>query len=389
MFVSKLALSDRKVKAFHNNNVSARADRFKTGSMFHLDETSKFRLSTTSLKNKIDYRVDTAAFIRVASRGAESEMAMGSDFSKAIDNFAKSKNKFLLLRNLPVDPFVPVTPTDGTSNLVKDTFVQEHMQAMVGTMLGAKYAVFPWKEQYTHPLFHVGHATPPRSTTLAAISNGKNLPYHLDLEGLRNVKAAPEYLFLGCLREGNDPYQYTKILDNTDILAQIPQQVQDDMKEARFILPNKTKAFVWPEIPQPILYEDVTVGPTLICMVDGPLAVLPADPDDPKAWRAIACLHAAIEKADAMGLAHKIHFQAGDLLIFRNQAVLHSRESSRPPKLDGTDRVLVRSYWMSYNTVAKMKGNSVLWTSFVDYQDDGNCQDDDCDAEEAEGFELI
>ncbi|KAL3903073.1 MAG: hypothetical protein SGARI_005542 [Bacillariaceae sp.] len=75
-------------------------------------------------------------------------------------------------------------------------------------------------------------------------------------------------------------------------------------------------------------------------MVDGPIAVLPADTEDHKAWRAITWLHAAIDKAEAKGLAHKIHFRAGDLLIFRNQAVLHSRESSRPPTFDGTDRVL-------------------------------------------------
>jgi hypothetical protein len=390
MLLSKTFFSSRHSKAQRDNVNVHSSDRSKTGSIFHLNDMDKTRLLAASLKNTIDYHDDMEAFIRNASLDAQKEMTLESHLFKAIDDFAKGEDTYLQLCNLPIDPAVPPTPADGKSKLVKETNVHEHLQVMIGTMLGAKYAVYPWKEQYTHPLFHVGYAIPSSSADLGAISNSKNLPYHMDLEGLRNVKAAPEYLFLGCLREGNDPYQFTKILDNVDILAQIPEEVKEDMKEDRFILPNKTKSFIWYEIPQPILYEDVTIAPTLISMVDGPLAVLPADPDDSKAWRAIAWLHAAIERAEAKGLVHKMHFQAGDLLIIRNQAVLHSRESSQPPKFDGTDHILVRSFWMSCDTVAKMKGNSMLWTSSVDYDNAGSSSSSTGnDGHDQEEFELI
>jgi len=159
---------------------------------------------------------------------------------------------------------------------------------------------------YSHPLFHEGFATRSKATTngTAALSTGKSLEYHLDLENLRDLSAVPEFLMLGCLR--GDDRMITKILENKDILSWIPTQIRETLREKRFLLPNKEYAFFWPEMGQPILYDGDEAhhqGPTIMSLVDGVEAIRPADPTDRQARSALLSLQTAIRKADAMNQA--------------------------------------------------------------------------------------
>ena len=303
-----------------------------------------------------------------AAKTAAAEVAANTDLFVATSQLVNGNAKFVLFKGICQDPLVPPTPTDGRASVGKDTDVHEYGQAVIGQLLNTKIANFPWQELYGDPFFHPGFPTPPAarsSGVVAAITSGKTLPYHLDLEGLRNEDHVPEYLFLGCVRGGNDAHLVTKLVDNVDILKFVPAHLQQVMREARFILPNKTRAFVWDDIPQPIL-TGTDEDPTIIKMVDGPLAIKPAYRNDAAAWRALYYLDAAVDKADRLGLAQRIHFEAGDLLVFKNKLVLHSRENALAPLYDGTDRILYRSYWMSLNVPGNIiDGNEVRWTSTV------------------------
>lgn len=338
--------------------------------VIRLDDDTCQYLQTSAIDCEEDFKQDTDAFVAAA---AEAALTLEeTDLARQLKNFATGSRKFLLIQCLPEDPMVPPTPTDGRKSIGKETAVHEFVQAVMLSLIGAKPAVYEWQSLYSHPMFHEGFPTPPhrkaRSSPVAAVSNGKTLPYHLDLEGLRSIQSAPEFLCLGCIREGGDDSIVTKVIDNKDVLDLMAESDQEILRKPRFLVPNKTKALDWPNIPQPIISEDesdASKGPTILTMVDGPNAIMPAAKDDDEAWRALSSLQDAIQQVNDYGVAHKIHFRAGELLILKNREVLHSREASQPPKFDGNDRILIRSYWMGKDTTAPMCGNNVLWTCGV------------------------
>jgi len=286
----------------------------------------------------------------VASNLAD-DQSLGSDVSLAFREFVESELKMLNLTNLPTDQDVPPPPISVCASLQGFGSVHKVFQTFVGSLLDAMCVMYPWEAL---PPFHLGYASPRRS-------HRSRQPYHNELVGLRDTRAMPDYIILGCLRDSGDPGQIIKVLDSTDILKFVPEEDLRTLRQSRFIVPNTSKAFNWTRTPQPIISELNDRGHRRRCILRGGRATVPHRQDDAAAWRALDSLQHAIFWADFIGCAHEIHLKPGDILVLKNLEVLHSQVIP-----DGASSVLMRSFWKRKDTSCRIDdGNKVGWTSGV------------------------
>ena len=155
----------------------------------------------------------------------------------------------VLFRNLPLDPYVPPTPTDGSTTLHKSTFVAEAMLLAIGELSGASVVGYASETQYSNPWVHEGfpypqqqrgggrngEATDGRSTaattTGSALTMPKGMSHHQDMSYHPHP---PDLLGLYCLREGHDKSLQTTIILNQDVVDRLPADALRVLMENRF-----------------------------------------------------------------------------------------------------------------------------------------------------------
>lgn len=339
---------------------------------FILNNETKKTILEDSLRC-VGFKDDLVAFVKCAKNTAKGLVAEKDVLIESL-----LAHGHVLIRDAPLDPVLGRSPTDGRRGLEKKTDVPEFFQAVVGLLLGAELMLYPWKEHlYSSVPFHHGFAIP--SNTTAALTAGKTLHWHLDAENLRKVSLMPAMLFLSCLRSDAEGLQVTKLLFNERILQFVPPHIQQILSQDRFFLPNKEGATNWKPVPQPILYNHhghYNIS-TILALVDGPTAIRPAHDGDANAWKALHILQSAIATAETQGMARRLSFQPGDMLVFLNIANLHSRESFQEPYFDGIhDRIMIRSFWSSPNESLRGEGvQEVKWTTEADQAKSGGGPD--------------
>jgi len=236
----------------------------------------------------------------------------------------------VMLHNLPMDPYIPSTPTDGTVSLHKPTYVAEAILLAIGELAGTHVIGYRSEKEYSNPWVHEGF---PRKGKGSALTAPDGVPHHQDMS-YQNV--IPDLLGLICLREGQDTQVQTTILDTTVVADHLPSSIVSTLRQRRF------------RIAAPSQWAD-TKGVDLSSLrpiLEGRSLHLPVDwknmvGADEEASKALDSLKQALQEVEPVG----VHLVDGMMVIFNNQKVVHSRTPYKTLKFDGTDRVVYRSYF--------------------------------------------
>jgi L-asparagine oxygenase len=308
-------------------------------------DDTKERLLRAGLANpSSDYKTDLKGFLQFSASSVAAILNESKEevIFSALREFRTSQVTAVLIRNVPIDPTVPPTPIDGSRTLGKATTVAEFVAAGISQLAGGFLIGYPWEKEYSHPAFHEGFALRGKGS---AISTGLSLSYHSDIAYLTNVDAMPAMLSLVCLREGHDPSVVTSLVRNKALLDLIPEEIRSVLRERRFVYQKPRWIEDWAEAVQPILVEDDETHSILKIPAGG--LVIPANKTDYEGWQALYFLTSTISAVgERKDLVESVHLLPGDVLVFKNKDVLHSRQSVAEPRFDGGDRVVIRSYWV-------------------------------------------
>ncbi|KAL7551719.1 hypothetical protein ACHAWF_014903 [Thalassiosira exigua] len=240
----------------------------------------------------------------------------------------------ILLRNLPRDPYVPPTPTDGSTSLRKTTAVAEGVLLAFGELAGTSVAGYKSETQYSNPWVHEGFPYPSHVGLGSALTKPGGMAHHQDMSYHPHP---PDLLGLYCLREGHDAELRTTIIDNRDILALLPEDVIAVLEQDRF----QVRASEW--VAESASLDTLRSRPLLISPYSIPLPVDYVNMVglDASAEQALSVLRSAVESAPRQS----VHFADGDLLLFPNRRVVHARTPYSDLRYDGGDRVVERAYF--------------------------------------------
>ena len=259
---------------------------------------------------------------------------LNEEILKTLRSLYDSESPFsaVLFKNIPVDPFVPPTPTDGSSSLAKPTYIAEAMLVGLGELSGAKVVGYGSETRYSNPWVHEGF---PQKKLGSALTTTSDLSFHQDMSYHHH---APDILGLVCVREGHDRHVFTELIDNRDVFEILPRAILDVLQEPLFQI--KTSEWVdssWTGAvrdPRPLVQNGTSIH-------------LPVDWEnmvglDNDAEHAVELLKKAIDDAPK----HHVHFVPGDLLLFSNLRMIHARTPYNDVRFDGGDRVLNRAYFL-------------------------------------------
>ena len=294
-------------------------------------EVANLKVDTSNLK-------DLESFIDHAKETIHPRL--GHDLLTALRSLRNSSSptSAVWIRNLPVDPFVPPNPTDGTAvSLGKHTYVAEAMLVGLGEFTNSHVVGYAAETQYSNPWIHEGF---PRNSPTggSALTQASDLAFHQDMS---YHPEAPDILGLVSIREGHDRQVQTELIDNREILETLPRSIVDMLREPRFEI--KTSDWVDAGYHQRSGKEKQVGTPILTGAAS--LAV-PVEWEnmvglDQEASWAVQMLQRAILEAPK----HYVHFVPGDLLLFNNKRTLHARTPYVDLRFDGGDRVLSRAYF--------------------------------------------
>lgn len=244
---------------------------------------------------------------------------------------ATSATSVVVLKNAPIDPTIPPTPTDGSKTLGKETFVAESMLLSLGEIPSSKVVGYWAEKEYSNPWVHEGF---PRQGVGSALTAAHELSFHQDMSYQDHI---PDILGLYCLREGHDKEVTTTIVDVREITSQLPDDVEQVLRQPRF----QIRGGDWVD-PNTFNAEDYPGR----AILEGFSLHLPVNWEnmvglDDEATAALELLQEAILAADP----HRVHFVEGTLVFFNNQRVIHGRSPYTDLRFDGNDRVLNRAYF--------------------------------------------
>ena len=269
-------------------------------------------------------------------------LADGGDSSTSIDA--------IVFENLPLDPYVPPTPTDeSVRSLKKPTYVSEAILMAMGELAGTYTVGYKAEVEYSNPWAHEGF---PRSGPggSALTSTAGTLRYHQDMSYQRII---PDLLGLICLREGDDLKLQTTLISTESVVKLLPKYVVSILRQDRFKITASTRRDGTGGIkaaaikPRPLLE-----GTSLHLPVrwENILGI------DMEASQALESLQQVLKIAKPSG----VHLRNGEMILFNNQKVVHGRTPYQNLKYDGkSDRVVIRSYFVKQLNTVEMKSRLI------------------------------
>lgn len=253
--------------------------------------------------------------------------------------------KIGLIRNLPIDSFLPTTPTAKHA--------VEHMSMLADSVIGTISALFgtvytiEGKGSGRH--IHNMYPVPGDEYTQLGSSSQVDLEWHTE-EAFH--PARPDWLSLLCLR--GDVEAATKVARAKDL--RLEPDVLQTLREFRFKL----------RIDETYTVDDAHTGDTSIAYVK--TSVLTGANTDPEIVLDPAYTifedETEIDAVEAVAYAaervqQEFTLTNGDLLIVHNRRVVHGRTSFRP-RMDGTDRWLKRAYILEASKWTSRLKNGVI-----------------------------
>ena len=250
----------------------------------------------------------------------------------------------IVFENLPMDPYVPPTPTDeSVRSLHKPTYVAEAVLLAIGELAGTYTVGYTAETEYSNPWAHEGFPRPGPGGSALTSTTGINSHQDMSYQGV-----IPDLLGLICLREGNDPDVQTTLISIETLVQRLPEHVVSILHQDRFKI---TASAQWVDVRA---VDNAIVKTRAI--LDGTSLHLPVHLEnmvgvDPEASQAIESLRQVLWDAKPLG----VHLRDGAMVLFNNQKVVHGRTPYQNLKFDGSDRVLIRSYFVKHLNQAEME----------------------------------
>lgn len=242
-----------------------------------------------------------------------------------------------LVDNLPIDPMVPPTPTDGGPSREKTSFVSEGVLLGLSALLGEPTGVVTEKNgQLVHDVIPVlAGATSQTNQSSAAFLNFHNDIIH-DESGNYTLNN-PDFLVLVCVRSDPAGDARTYYADARDVAAAIAPDVLAVLRQPLFRLNapgsycrDMGKEQVLSELTPLITGPEQT--PEISSSANGVIGITA------EAQQAVEILQATCRT-----VAHEVALKPGQALIINNRKGVHARSQFRADH-DGNDRWLQRSY---------------------------------------------
>mmetsp|Transcript_31640 Transcript_31640/g.52799 ORF Transcript_31640/g.52799 Transcript_31640/m.52799 type:complete len:464 (+) Transcript_31640:358-1749(+) len=236
--------------------------------------------------------------------------------------------------NLPMDPQIPATPTDGSIRLNKPSYVAEALLVAMGELAGTYTVGYKAEKQYSNPWVHEGFPRP--SGPGSALTAASQVALHQDMSYQGVI---PDLLGLVCLREGQDAKVETTLVSIEKLVQDVlPANVVSILRQPRF----RIEAAGWVDTNE----VDITKSRPVL---EGKSLHLPVHWEnmvgaDSEAEEAVNTLRKALAELNSSGL----HLTDGVMVLFNNQKVVHGRTPYTNLKYDGTDRVVFRSYFVKH-----------------------------------------
>lgn len=277
---------------------------------------------------------DLTTFIEDAKKVVSSRMITdNSVLRRALVDLASETGPTdaVVLYNLPMDPYIPPTPTDGKVTLDKPTSVAEAILVATGELSGTYTIGYRSETHYSNPWVHEGFAR--NGDGLSALTAVEEVELHQDMS---YQKIIPDLLGLVCIREGYDTEVQTTIVNNDAIINRLSDDVLKILREKRFRIAAPTQWVDTTEVDlnglRPIL-EKRTIH--LPVHWDNMIGI------DDGANQALGMLKKVLREVEPVG----VHLVDGMMLLFNNQKVVHGRTVYTDLRFDGDDRVVYRSYF--------------------------------------------
>ncbi|MGW2257778.1 TauD/TfdA family dioxygenase [Streptomyces sp. NPDC001780] len=255
------------------------------------------------------------------------------DFGRHIDTPGVS-----LVSNLPVDPELPDTPSDGGPSTDKATFVAEGILLGLSGLLGEPMGVLTEKAgQLVHDVIPVAGGAKTQTNQGSEVFLNFHSDIMHDVIGRYDV-ANPDFLVLNCLRQDHDGVAGTFYADVRDISAALAPEILDALRSPLFRL-NAPGSYVRDVAGgKDVLSEPVSIisGP-----LDYPEIAVSANGVRPLTRTAEEALAALQETCRQV--SHAVHLSPGQCLLINNRKGVHAR-GSFAARYDGRDRWLQRSY---------------------------------------------
>jgi len=255
------------------------------------------------------------------------------DFGRHVDTAGVA-----LVRNLPADPDLPATPTDGQPSPDKKTFLAEAVLLGLSQLLGEPVGITTEKGgRLIHDVVPVcaGAATQTNQSSDVFLNFHNDIVH--DRTGRYDV-SNPDFLVLHCLRQDARREAVTYYADARDICARLDADTLRTLRAPLFRL-NAPGSYV----------RDVAGGSEVLAdpapVVSGPAHC----PEIAVSANGVRGQHGAAEQALAdlqaacREVSHQVRLAPGTALLINNRKGLHAR-SPFLAQHDGYDRWLQRTY---------------------------------------------
>lgn len=241
----------------------------------------------------------------------------------------KTEDGYLLLRHLPRDENLPMTPEESYELAsLKSSFVSEYILSLFATTLGEP---FNYIQEEQGNIFRNIKPTHKNASEQTSDSSKVDLELHTET-AFHWFK--PDYLMLYCLRGDRSKKAYTLVSSLKKVIPELDEETLQELRKVQYSIGidvsfgNKDKTKFCEELI-PILYGEES-DPMITYDVD-----LIRGPTE-ESTKALQRLREAIIKVQEAVL-----LEPGDLLIVDNKRAIHGR-TSYSPYFDGYDRWLQR-----------------------------------------------
>lgn len=298
---------------------------------FTLSDHEKTRLGQELLRVSGPY-LDTSSHLLQSYRTMIS--CLPDSVIQAIHSMRREPNSkgILLIRNLPLDPFLPETPRDGRRVQGKSSFVSEACLTGVAQIMGDIYSYATEKDG---ELIH--NIVPVKTGEMSMSNESSKIDLGLHVENVY-FGFRPHYIALYCLRPDHEGTAYTYISDVRRALSTLTMEEISMLQRPVFITPSpvshhKAQGGVRWSAPRPLI-----VGPA-----DTPELILHL----PFMKVIDSSVQSTFDKlCKALtdpSIINGVCLQPGDLILINNRKVAHGRTYFKA-LYDGKDRWLQRVY---------------------------------------------
>jgi L-asparagine oxygenase len=236
----------------------------------------------------------------------------------------------IILDNMPRDPSLPDTPTDGKCPTGKPTFVSEYALLGLAQFIGHPFA---FEDERDGELIHQIVPDPRAEDSRSSLGSRIELELHTEctFSDLR-----PQFQLLGCVRSGGSGVASTLVVPAREIVARLPDDILETLwsAEYRVACPESFRAALGG-----IVYSEpgaIFRGPR-----SRPEVRFDSGGTEPLTVRAGEALHALRRVLPAVSI--DCYLTPGQVLLLNNRACLHGRRSFRAT-YDGSQRWLQRVY---------------------------------------------